>query len=114
MDELENKTPAELTEIKAEMASLQSLIFSVLVLILVVSGSFNLFLMREYKMVNADVVQGRQVVAEFQKNNAGLMEFLKKLSDYSHTHPDFSPIATKFGLNDIGKPGTAPAAPAKK
>jgi hypothetical protein len=122
MDELPTQpvqssgSSSELAEVKSELAALQNLVFSMLVLVIVASGAFNLYLLREYKNVRNDNSnlrpQAQQARTDFEKNAPALNDFIKKLAEYSRTHPDFAPIATKFGLNEAAKQSVAPAAPA--
>jgi hypothetical protein len=60
--------------------------------------------------------------AEYQKQSGPMTDFVKKITDYGRTHPDFAPILAKYNLNKpAGATGalpaaatSPPAAPAKK
>ncbi|HWI59002.1 MAG TPA: hypothetical protein VNZ22_17385 [Bacillota bacterium] len=118
MENLENSPAAqpENQSMRQELEGLRSLVVSLLVLMIVLSGTFNLFLLRQVKTARADLPALRQVVADYNKNSApAINEFVKRLSDYSKTHPDFVPVLVKYGIiKPSGAPTAAPAAPAKK
>jgi hypothetical protein len=130
MENFETKTveQPDVTELQNQLASLRSLVISVLVLILVISGTLNLYLLRQVRDGRRDLMgirpQVMQMVAEYNKVHAPLMkEFVEKVTEYSKTHPDFAPILAKYGIKPnatpTAQPMTAPktavpAVPAKK
>ena len=95
---------------------------------IVISGTFNIYLLRQWRTASKDLAgirpQAAQMIAEYQKVSAPLMtDFVKKITEYGRTHPDFAPVLAKYGLKPAGTtaevPATAapqarPAAPAKK
>ena len=102
MDNLEN-TPAvetDLTQLRAECESLRSLTSSLLVLLLVVSGTLNLFFWRQYRATKATVTEVHQLVADYNEHTVpAINEFLNKLIDFERKYPDFSPILSKYGVH---------------
>ena len=116
MEDFENKQPVQpvSSEFQAPLDSLRHLVISVLVLLIVVSGTFNLYLLRQVKYARLDLKgvrpQAAQMLEEYNRVNAPLMqEFLKKLTEYSRTHPDFTPILTKYGIRANAVTGAPPA-----
>lgn len=126
MDNLENELPQttpqpEFKDSQGQYESLASLLVSVLVLLVVLAGVFDLFLFRQVKNARADLANVRAGLAQLQGRVVAVNEFAHKLQDYGRTHPDFMPILTKYGLKPAAPtntiPGmTAPATlpPAKK
>ena len=122
LDNLENKTAAPqpdatsgLEELRAQYDALSHLVVSLLVLLLIVSGSFNLFLLRQVKYARTDLQAVRpqitQMLAEYNKVSApAIQNLIKQLTDYGRTHPDFVPILTKYGLKPGITPNLTPAA----
>jgi hypothetical protein len=119
MDDIENKpitTPAaDSGGLHEEIESLRYLIGSVLVLMIIVSGTFTIFLKREFKNTSAELEAYRSgatnVITLYQKQQGPWMdEFLKKISQYGQTHPDFAPILVKWNLKASGPTGAPPAA----
>src|SRR5258707_5910237 len=113
MDEIESQgsqPQPSVAELGEQLADLRHLVVSLLILALVVSGTLNLYLLRQVKFTRDDLQaflpHATQMIAEFNKTSAPAMrEFLLKLIDYGKTHPDFMPIAHKYGI----KPGIAGA-----
>ena len=115
MENLENKTPLQAgdNDLQAQCDALRHLITSILILVIVISGTFNIYLLRQWKTTSKYLAgirqQAAQMFAEYQKVSAPLMnDFVNKITEYGRTHPDFAPIMTKYNL----KPGAPPSAPA--
>ncbi|MGO8678425.1 MAG: hypothetical protein ACLQVX_21495 [Limisphaerales bacterium] len=122
MDNLENNPPAqtEPESLPTQYDSLRQLVLSVLVLVIVISGTLNVFLLRQAKTSSQELEtfrpQVNAIVAQYQKNIGPAMDdFVHKLVGYGKTHPDFDPILTRY----LPKPWPAgptpfqaPAAPA--
>ena len=124
MDNLEN-TPSsqgELTDLRAQCASLRQMLGGLVVLVIVISGTINIYLWRQFRMTNAELrvlrPQIGQLVADYQRVSLpAINEFVKNLNDYERTHPDFSHILMKYNLKTSGITGAAPVpatAPKKK
>jgi len=101
-------------ELRQAYDSLRHLVISVLVLLIVVSGTLNLFLLRQAKYARADVAaikpQVTQLVADYNKNKAPLIQdFARKLVDFGEKHPDFMPILQKYGITRQSTTGAPPA-----
>jgi hypothetical protein len=118
MDNLNTTTPTQTSanDLQAQCDSLQHLVVSLLILVLVLSGTLNIYLLRQWRTVSKDLggvrAQAGQMIAEYQKVSAPLMnDFVKKITDYGRTHPDFAPILAKYNLKPSPAPSSAPAAP---
>ena len=116
MDNLDNKTPVQpdLSDLQAQYDALRHLIVSLMILVVVISGTLNIYLLRQWRSTSKDLTairpQATQMIAEFQKVSGPLMQdFVKKIADYGRTHPDFVPVLAKYGLkpssptNQIGR-----------
>ncbi len=114
MDILENKmtAPGPSTELQAQCDSLRHLVVSILVLLIIISGTFTIYLLRQWKYTRNDLAsfrpQATNAIAQYEKNRAAMDDFVNKITDYGKTHPDFAPIMAKYGL---GKPGASTATP---
>jgi len=102
---------ADTSDLREQVASLRKTLFVLLVSLVVISGTLNIFLWRQVHYARADLSGLRQqaggVLADYQQTTGPKMDdFVNKLRDYSKTHPDFAPIANKYGLNQI--PTNAP------
>ena len=128
MDNLDNRTPIQpnTNDLQAQCDALRHLIVSILILVIVISGTLNIYLLRQWRTTSKDLAgirpQAAQMIAEYQKVSAPLMnDFVKKITEYGRTHSDFAPILAKYGLKPAGPAGAAPtttpqqpAAPPKK
>ncbi len=117
MDTLENTpvAPPEITELRAQCASLRQMLGGLLILVIVMSGTLNIYLWRQFRMSQAELRMLRpqvgQLVADYQRVSAPAIEnFLKKLNEYERTHPDFTPILLKYNLKASGITGAVSAA----
>lgn len=115
MDDIENKTvstPAlDTPDLREEIESLRHLIGSILILLVVVSGTLTIFLLREMKNTSGQLEAFRpgatNMIALYQKQQAPVMDdFINKIKQYGQTHKDFDPILVRWGLKT-----TAPTAP---
>jgi hypothetical protein len=116
MDNLDNKTPLQTNtnDLQAQCDALRHLIVSILILVIVVSGTLNIYLLRQWRSASKDLAgirpQAAQMIADYQRVSAPLMtDFVKKITEYGRTHPDFAPVLAKYGFKPAGSPGTAPA-----
>jgi hypothetical protein len=113
MENEQTQTPLspEPVNLRDQLDSLQHLVTSTLVLLIILGGTFCIFLWRQVRATSVDLQfiqpQWTNVMAQYQKNGPIIDDVLKKLQDFGRSNPDFVPILTKYGL----KP-TAPAAPA--
>src|SRR2546421_11860003 len=104
MDEVENKSTIapELEELREECAALRHLVISALVLLLVVSGTFNLYLWRQVRYAHKDLEAVRpgatQIIADYRKASGPMDNFVRQMAEYGRTHPDFAPIMVKYDL----------------
>jgi hypothetical protein len=100
--------------VQAQFASLAGLLNSVLVLILILGGAFDLYLVRQVKTMRTELTAMRTYVGQTARNSAAIDEFARKLTEYGKTHADFAPIVNKYGLKatavtNVGPAGSAPA-----
>lgn len=122
MENLDNKTSVQLdnshsSDVQAQLDGLRNLIVSLLILIVVVSGTFNIYLLRQWRTTSKDLVavrpQAAQIIAEYQQKSGPLMQdFVKKLTEYGRAHPDFVPVLTNNGIKLTAPTNPPPGAPA--
>ena len=112
MDDLENKTGAQpdLAELQSQRCCLQQQIFALLVLLLVVSGTLNVYLLRQFRVAHSDLKQATATLEMVDKEKAMISNVLSKLGDYGKTHPDYAQsVLNKYGLRPVSAP--APNSP---
>ena len=109
----------QLNDLQAQCDSLRQMVSSLLIVLILVSGTLSIFLLRQWRFTKAQIElmtpQASQIITEFNKNFPVMQDFVRKLNEYGKTHPDFAPIVTKYRLTEaLGKPGAESASPAKK
>ncbi len=120
MDNLENNLPAPSQDepSPAQYDSLRQLVVSILVLVIVISGTLNVFFLRQAKASRQELdairPQVNAMVAQYQRNLAPTMEeTARKLTEFARSNADFAPILSRH-LSTPGTPAPAPAAQANK
>ena len=123
MENLDNKLPLQASDndLLAQFSALRHMVTSILILVIVISGTFNIYLLRQYRSVSRELAQMRpqaeQILAEYQQKSGPLMDdFVNKITEYGRTHADFAPIMAKYNLKPAGAtsvPAVAPAPAAK-
>ncbi len=106
-------------DLQAQIDSLRSLVNTMLILLIVVSGTLNIYFWRQFRSSKADLNTISQTalpaINEYtSKGGPAIDEFLRKVVDYGKTHPDFAPIMTKYQLNQYRPPTNQPAGAVKK
>jgi hypothetical protein len=128
MDNLDNKIPLQAgdNDLQAQCDALRHLITSILILVIVISGTLNIYLLRQWKTTSKDLAgirpQATQMINEYGQKSGPLMDdFVNKITEYGRTHADFAPIMVKYNLKPVTATGVpaaahtpAPAAKAKK
>jgi hypothetical protein len=107
----ENQTTPDVNELQAECKWLRKQVQIILVLLILVSATLTLFLLKQVRDVSAGVTGFRAAIDNYNKTEGAVTDDLvKKLADYGHNHPDFNAIYTKYGLDKANQaPATIPA-----
>jgi hypothetical protein len=105
MDNPDIKSPEMVDESQwqAQLESLNHLVTSVLILLVIVSGTLSVYLLRQWQMARKDLAAiqpgALQIIADYNKERAPRMDaFIDKLKDYGRTHSDFVPILIRYGI----------------
>src|ERR1700720_4571739 len=120
MDNLENPTAThtDANDLQAQLESVRHLIVSVLILLIVVSGTFSIYLLRQYRSTKLDLAiygpQVKQVMAEYNRISVPMNEFSKQIVDYGRTHPASAPVLTKYGIKSGAPPPVIAPTPGDK
>ena len=101
---LTQTTPPDPAELEERVESLQRLVGTVLVLLLIVSGTLSVYLYYQVRIANRELEAGRRQVGQIQ---AQQNEVVKRMLDFGRSHPDFLPVLAKYGI----KPENASVAP---
>ena len=101
----------------SEIAALRTQVFTLLVALIIVSGTVTVYLYRQASILRKDIdtikPQAQQVITAFEQNKTLMVNFINQLALYGQAHPDFRPVLMKYGIN-VQSPGAAtPTAPKK-
>ena len=87
-----NETPTP-TELSDQIDALRRQTFTLLLALIVVSGTLTVFLYRQASLTRRDIAgvkpQAVQVVQVFNQNRANIQNFVQELAAYGQTHADF-------------------------
>src|SRR5258706_2089872 len=104
-----NETPSN-TELSEQIATLRRQTFTLLLALIIVSGTLTVFLYRQASLTRRDIKavkpQAMQIIQAFTQKGPDIQNFVKELAAFGVTHPDFQPILKKYGINATN---TAPA-----
>lgn len=102
----------------SEISALKRQVFTLLVALIVVSGTVTVYLYRQASITGRDIdairPQAQQIIGAFNQNQSLMVGFINQLVAYGQTHPDFRPVLMKYGVTPppVAIP-TTPAAPKK-
>ncbi len=112
MNESETNSAAQ-TELLDQMVALRHQVFTLLLALVVVSGTLTVFLFRQASLTGKDITavkpQVSQMLEAFKRDQQNMETFVKQLTAYGVTHPDFLPILKKYGI--VPPPAGSPVAP---
>jgi hypothetical protein len=119
MDNLDNKPTIQpdLTDLQAQYEALRHMVVSMLILLVIISGTLNIYLLRQWRSTSKDLAgirpQATEMINEFQKvSGPRMQEFVRKITEYGQTHPEFGPVLAKYGLKPAAPTNSSPATPA--
>jgi hypothetical protein len=97
-----------------QVAALQRQVFTLMLALLVVSGTVAAFLGYESYHLGKDVEAiNAQVILPYKQKLPAIEDFISKIVAYGQTHPDFNAILVKDGVVQVGTNAAAkPAAAA--
>ena len=94
-----------------EIAALKNQVFTLLVALVVISGTLTVYLYRQVSVTRKDISQGLQLAGALNQNEQAMAGFVSRLVAYGEKHPDFTAqVLKKYGIAPIpGVPANAPA-----
>lgn len=97
--------------IQRDIETLRFYFTAFVLLMVLISGSINLFLRRQVRLVRAQASELNYVVSDYNKNRAPLMDdFVNRLREFSKTHADYAPIFARYIRPSETNVPTAPPA----
>jgi len=116
MNELESKASdsKETPSLSQQASALQRQVTTLLLAMVLLTGTFAVYLYQQQKYAIQDRDANKQTVAQmlqvFQQQKPILNDFTAKLMEFGRTRPDFTQILTRYGI----QPATMPAKDAPK
>jgi hypothetical protein len=93
-----------------QFASLKNQVFTLLVALIVVSGTLTAVLYQQASQATKDINQGEKAIASITQTESKMADFAHKLLAYGDKHPDFKALLAKDGITAAT---IAPAPPKK-
>ena len=116
--ELHPSSPqADSSQLQAEINSLRYLIVSLLILLIVISGTLNIFLLRQWRTSQTELKMLRVMVDTYNKEDLPqITNYVAKLTEYGQTHTNFVVILKRYGLDNVptSSPSTTATRPPAK
>ena len=85
-------------ESNPEIASLRNQIFTLLVALIVVSGTLTIYLYREASLIGKDLNASRQLIENVNQGQPAIVNFANQLGAYSMAHQEIRPLLAKYGI----------------
>ena len=104
-DETPQSSDVSVSDLKEQIAALQRQTFSLLLALIIVSGTVTVYLYREASLTGKDIEsikpQAEQLINTFNQNKAGMQNFINQLGEYSKTHPEIQQLMTRNGFGGV-------------
>ena len=104
-------------DLNSEIAALRTQVFTLLVALIIVSGTVTVYLYRQASTLRKDIdsiaPQAQQIITAFNKNQPLMVNFVNSLVAYGQMHPEFRPVLLKYGITPPPAGVAPPAAPKK-
>ena len=89
-------------ELSAQIDALRRQTFTLLLALIVVSGTLTVYLYRQASVARNDTKAMKQqagpIIQAYNQNLPLIQSFVKDIVNYGATHPDFQPILKKYQL----------------
>jgi hypothetical protein len=105
------------TELLDQVIAVRQQVFTLLLALVVVSGTLSVYLYRQASLAGKELKlvrpQAEQMIKLFKQDQPAMENFVKQLTAYGVTHPDFQPILKKYGIVPQAQPAPTLVAPKK-
>ena len=113
--EIKMNVPAESDpgDLRQQMVALEKTLQLALLIVLIISGCFMLYLWRQQRGLIQQVKETRPIGMDLDTNiNPFITNFVPRLLEYAKNHPDLNPILDKYNLRQTALQQAATIAPA--
>jgi cell division protein FtsL len=94
-----------------QISALQRQVFTLLLVLVVVSGTLVAFLYYQSRQLGKSIDGYMQVMQTYKQDFPIIQAFVKQATVYGTSHPDFQLILKKYGISNVAP--AAPVAPKK-
>ncbi len=111
-----NDTPGStIEELQQQVRTLQAFFIGTLAVLVLLSGSLNLFVLRQVSLVSKQSEETQKFVAEYENVSVPMItEFLKKLDAAAKTNTDVARLLTKYNIQQaVTKSGASSLSPSQ-
>ena len=114
LDNITEANPVTNTDVNSEITALKNQVFSLLVALVVVTGSFTVYLYRQDSMLGKECNQFNAALAAVNQNRPSINNFVYNLMVYGQKHPEFTQaVLKKYGISPGSGTLPSPNAPPK-
>jgi len=101
-------------ELQQQVRALQTFFMATLAVLVLLSGSLNLFVLRQVSMVSKQSEETQKFVTEYETVSVPVITgFINKLTVASKTNADVARLLTKYNIQQgVAKPGASNPSPA--
>jgi hypothetical protein len=104
MSQSESPAPAfsdpVISDLTNQVSALQRQVFSLLLVLIVVSGTVSVYLYRQASLMRKDIdaygPQARQIEENYNRNSAAMKNFVDQLTVYSQKNADIHQLLVKY------------------
>lgn len=112
---LPSPAPVASENVADAVAALQKQVHNLLLIVILLVAVLDIYMLRQWVVMRKEVVavqpQFTQIKENFDRAMPGMNAFMKQLTDYAKTHPDFQPLLAKYPIQyTADATGAAPAA----
>ena len=101
-----------LSALQAEVQALRGLLLGVVTVLIILSASVNLFLLRQASMARGQLAENQKSIDDYDHHLLpNVQDFWGKLNAFAKSNPDLAPILGKYNFQGATP---APAAPGQK
>jgi hypothetical protein len=98
MNDFQSPTQSS-SDLSEQVAALRRQSFTLLVALIVVSGTLTVYLYRQSSLARRDIAQTTQVIQTINKNRANIHGFVEQLAAYGQKNPEFQQqVLKKYGI----------------
>lgn len=113
LDNTSNANSGMNTDMNSEITALKNQVFTLLVALVVVTGSFTVYLYRQDSMLGKECNQYTAALGALNQAKPAINNFVYNLMVYGQKHPEFLPLLKKYGIAPGATNLPPPNTPAK-